>query len=775
MKQRTVDLTLTSKIFKYEKGFSMIHARYIITIFLAVISMNYQAYAKENKNLHQIGRLFSSWTDSYDVIVRDDFAYIAAGVSGLQIVDISDQHQMKLKGSFNQNPGYVQNILLKDDIAFLLSDRDLIAVDISNPANPYQLSRIDINVTIGEIVYGNALIGDLAISGDYLYVGTAENGVKIIDISDNSDLKEVGVFEEGPFADLITSILVDDIYLYVAKYRNDPFNGIGRISVYAIANPTNPVLIGQQSSQLEMDYIQRLVIEGDYLYVITDYHLDILDISSPGNIITVGEMSLQNATDLIIDGDFAYITVWDGIRIVDISNPYSPEYFSVIETTSLPKCIDMDERLFIGGVFSSAKGIGGLEMFDISIPDEAASLDYINKPNNVFDLAIIDNLAIVLSDCLKIVDVSNPTNPTLLNSIYIQNGDSKQFEANDEIAFIAANETINYRHKFNCYLFDLSNPLYPRLISSLVDYGWEYATSVCISDNFAYVSGISSRETDGKLFIFDLTDLESPRYAGVFTTDDYGVDDVDVKNGYAFLATNDAFRIIDVRNPENIVEVGNIVYQIGERLWSVSVNSDRAYVSASIEGRNRLDLIDISDYTDPFKVSSISLSSYLLTGDITTKGDTVYISDFLDGVIIFDWSDPMNPIEIGYYDTPGLTASIKVQDNLLYLADATHLGIYWFGDLPDRFTVPEKFEFYAPYPNPFNSIIRFTYDLPLNSHVSLKLYDITGRRVLTVEEGNRQAGIHSSVLNASKLASGVYFVRLETSDRLFTTKVILIR
>lgn len=61
------------------------------------------------------------------------------------------------------------------------------------------------------------------------------------------------------------------------------------------------------------------------------------------------------------------------------------------------------------------------------------------------------------------------------------------------------------------------------------------------------------------------------------------------------------------------------------------------------------------------------------------------------------------------------------------------------------------------YPNPFNSSTMFRYKLQFMSRVSLKVYDVLGREVVTLIEGVKEAGTYSVQFNASGLSSGIYF------------------
>ncbi|MFQ5652593.1 MAG: peptidoglycan DD-metalloendopeptidase family protein [bacterium] len=74
---------------------------------------------------------------------------------------------------------------------------------------------------------------------------------------------------------------------------------------------------------------------------------------------------------------------------------------------------------------------------------------------------------------------------------------------------------------------------------------------------------------------------------------------------------------------------------------------------------------------------------------------------------------------------------------------------------------PGSFSLSQNYPNPFNPSTTIEFALPQRSDVTLKLYDILGREVATLLEGELAAGVHQVDFNAEELASGVYIYRIE--------------
>ncbi len=75
--------------------------------------------------------------------------------------------------------------------------------------------------------------------------------------------------------------------------------------------------------------------------------------------------------------------------------------------------------------------------------------------------------------------------------------------------------------------------------------------------------------------------------------------------------------------------------------------------------------------------------------------------------------------------------------------------------------LPKDFELSQNYPNPFNPTTIINYQLPMNSHVNLKVYDVLGREVRTLVNANENSGTYEIRFDAAGLPSGVYFYRLE--------------
>ncbi|MDD8016917.1 MAG: T9SS type A sorting domain-containing protein [Bacteroidota bacterium] len=92
-----------------------------------------------------------------------------------------------------------------------------------------------------------------------------------------------------------------------------------------------------------------------------------------------------------------------------------------------------------------------------------------------------------------------------------------------------------------------------------------------------------------------------------------------------------------------------------------------------------------------------------------------------------------------------------------------------------KLVIPESFALSQNYPNPFNPTTVISYQLPVNSFVTLKVYDLLGRGVATLVNEKKSAGNYSVQWNAKVLSSGIYFYRMQTESFSDVKKMILMK
>ncbi len=93
----------------------------------------------------------------------------------------------------------------------------------------------------------------------------------------------------------------------------------------------------------------------------------------------------------------------------------------------------------------------------------------------------------------------------------------------------------------------------------------------------------------------------------------------------------------------------------------------------------------------------------------------------------------------------------------------------------DEKQIPDHFELMQNYPNPFNPATTIQFSLPHKSFVTLKVFDVLGTEVQTLVEGEKSAGNFTVIFDASKLASGIYFYKLQTDNLIAVKKLVVLK
>ena len=132
-----------------------------------------------------------------------------------------------------------------------------------------------------------------------------------------------------------------------------------------------------------------------------------------------------------------------------------------------------------------------------------------------------------------------------------------------------------------------------------------------------------------------------------------------------------------------------------------------------------------------------------------------------------------SPVNYSYEDKNLTTAKYKYR-----LKQIDYNGNYKYYDLQNEVEigVPSKFELSQNYPNPFNPTTKINFSIPLDTKVLLKVYDLTGRELSTLVNGElKTAGYYTVDFNGSGFASGLYVYRIQTDKESVSKKMVLVK
>ena len=110
-----------------------------------------------------------------------------------------------------------------------------------------------------------------------------------------------------------------------------------------------------------------------------------------------------------------------------------------------------------------------------------------------------------------------------------------------------------------------------------------------------------------------------------------------------------------------------------------------------------------------------------------------------------------------------------VHTDLLISYNVTGLNDEVTNQTPDNFLLSQN------YPNPFNPSTTFSYLIPNESKVTIKVYDILGNEIATLVDELKEPGLYSIKFDASLLSNGIYFLTMKAADYTQTKKMILIK
>ncbi|MDD8017213.1 MAG: T9SS type A sorting domain-containing protein [Bacteroidota bacterium] len=131
----------------------------------------------------------------------------------------------------------------------------------------------------------------------------------------------------------------------------------------------------------------------------------------------------------------------------------------------------------------------------------------------------------------------------------------------------------------------------------------------------------------------------------------------------------------------------------------------------------------------------------------------------------------------GIYDREAILAYSYLNNNSSY-QNMYNWTYTWLGipqSVQQDEAVARTFQLWQNYPNPFNPTTNIKYSIPQSGMVSLKVFDILGREVMTVLNQFQAAGSYTATLDASKLATGVYVYRLDSGSFSSVKKMMLIK
>ncbi len=278
-----------------------------------------------------------------DVAVSGNYAFVADGDAGLQVIDISDPARPVRVGGYDTSE-WAWGVAVSANYAYVT---DVLAglqvIDISDPARPVRVGGYD---TGGEA-------GGVAVSGNYAYMAATSDGLQVIDISDPANPARASSYDTGGEA---RDVAVSGNYAYVAHHLG--------LQVIDIRDPASPVRVGKPDTSRGGNGVAVL---GNYAYLAGGQAgwgagLQVIDIGDPANPILVGGYDTSgSASGVAVSGNYAYVADGStGLQVIDIHDPAKPVRVGGYDTAGFAEGVAVS-----GNYLYVADGKRGLQMFRI--------------------------------------------------------------------------------------------------------------------------------------------------------------------------------------------------------------------------------------------------------------------------------------------------------------------------------------------------------------------------------------------------------------------------
>ncbi len=132
-------------------------------------------------------------------------------------------------------------------------------------------------------------------------------------------------------------------------------------------------------------------------------------------------------------------------------------------------------------------------------------------------------------------------------------------------------------------------------------------------------------------------------------------------------------------------------------------------------------------------------------------------------------------VSIDCTDAAGNSSTKSVEVHVPFSQTAGRGGINDAGTPAPEIEIPREVSFNIAGSNPIVDGTVFRFGLPMDSQVELVLFDVAGRRVGTLVQGNVPAGWHTTSWKLENTSAGIYFARMTVNGQVFTRRVVMLR
>jgi uncharacterized repeat protein (TIGR02543 family) len=536
------------------------------------------------------------------------YAVVADGDAGVQVVDVTTPTAPALKGYYNTGD-WANGVAVSNNLAYVANNNSGLAVlDISTPTQP----KLSGTVSVG----GQAFSVEVQQITNHLFafVGTG-NGLSVVDVGNPNNPSLQGSASPGGYN---ACVAVNGNRAYLAY-------GTLYLQAFDISNPANPQSLGSAAYD---DEPTAVTIFNNQIYAVGYSGLNIYNLVGSSlqraGYLTGGQH--DNGDHMTISGGYLFCAggTW-GFHIYNVNNPSSPGASGVFNST-----IGYYNALALNGstLFAST-GNNGLKTFDFSNPaNPNFQSQYVPSFNGGYDGQKVQfsgsDAYFLSSGQINILGMSNPQTPALLGV-----NSTSQFITED--------------------LYLLGN--------SIIVAGFDPTTAP-----FAPAIAVFNANNPAAISISSKLDFSTQNGAAFAIAGNSSIACVAVP-----VATGSDFSlaVVNVSNQSSLQQLGQIPDIGVADAMRLAPNNRYLYVGC-YQSDLSWKIIDLANSSAPVMVSSNYVGAGVFGFDFS--GTTAFVAAGT-GILVYDVSNPSQPLLVRSYSTPTTPSGIRVSGNTLYVAD----------------------------------------------------------------------------------------------------------
>ena len=524
-------------------------------------------------------------------------------------------------------PGQAPAMAVNGNLVITVGQGGLTIFDLANSdARPAGRFIINDTCTRVQVVNNDA------------YAACNATGLWRVDLATPRAPRETAHLDAGAISHFAVT---DDGHLYILGHRT--------LTAYTLTADAAPQQVARTTLPVPanaMAALSRDIFIAQGARGLAVYHLD-----------DAGRLTLASrypttgpALDVKLQGGDAYLALGDtGVLILDVNQPDHPRWVgSHHRLGRVERVWPTQDHVYALNQDSTVYAVDSRNPARLSID---AARHFTHPP---VDLAVTESgQAWVMHGAqIALCDFSQPV-PAYSNEIF-DVGEGVNF-GGIRRGVIIGNIVYVADWFSGIHLFDISDPLHPRLLSSLHIPG--SPKGIVVRDGYAFVA-----DDDHGLQIIDVHDARHPRRVAHLQTAGLGYTPFLVGDRLYLASHRGGFQIIDISDVTKPRELVN--YATPSKAWSIQVKDGIAYVADDAAGMLVLDVHDPAHITP--------LASFDPGGDaedVVLRDGYAFVAFFDKGFYILDVHDPRHPRQVSHLPTPGNARGIELRGDKAYLAD----------------------------------------------------------------------------------------------------------